>query len=164
MEEDFEFGDKVPPAVNRMGNVIGDADGRGFNPGLIVLLVVGGLLLAFLVVNYALYIRPSHHKRRTSFQEEDEKGETKARYLCTWRNLNIITGSQQQDATAKEHGKQEEDDLRLHAPWTVLQILRIKNGKGEGSTCLQIEHSADSCAGPIETPRIRMGIYWKIKD
>ncbi|XP_022926041.1 DNA-binding protein S1FA-like [Cucurbita moschata] len=56
MEEDFEFGDKVPPAVNRMGNVIGDADGRGFNPGLIVLLVVGGLLLAFLVVNYALYM------------------------------------------------------------------------------------------------------------
>ncbi|XP_022979165.1 DNA-binding protein S1FA-like [Cucurbita maxima] len=56
MEEDFELGEKVPPAVNRMGNVIGDADGRGFNPGLIVRLVVGGLLLAFLVVNYAFYM------------------------------------------------------------------------------------------------------------
>ncbi|PNX89524.1 DNA-binding protein s1fa2, partial [Trifolium pratense] len=29
---------------------------QGFNPGLIVLLVVGGLLLTFLIGNYALYI------------------------------------------------------------------------------------------------------------
>ncbi|XP_022962636.1 DNA-binding protein S1FA-like [Cucurbita pepo subsp. pepo] len=56
MEDDFDFGDKVPPAVNRMGNVIREADARGFNPGLIVLLVVGGLLLAFLAGNYALYV------------------------------------------------------------------------------------------------------------
>ncbi|KAA0047276.1 hypothetical protein IC582_020140 [Cucumis melo] len=56
MEDDFDFGDKVPPAVNRMRNVIRDGEARGFNPGLIVLLVVGGLLFAFLVGNYALYM------------------------------------------------------------------------------------------------------------
>jgi hypothetical protein len=32
------------------------AGSQGFNPGLIVLLVVGGLLLTFLIGNYALYI------------------------------------------------------------------------------------------------------------
>lgn len=41
-------------AVN--GNVIKNAQVKGFNPGLIVLLVVGGLLLAFLVGNYVLYM------------------------------------------------------------------------------------------------------------
>ncbi|PIN17937.1 hypothetical protein CDL12_09396 [Handroanthus impetiginosus] len=33
-----------------------DVEARGFNPGLIVLLVIGGLLLLFLVGNYALYV------------------------------------------------------------------------------------------------------------
>lgn len=28
---------------------------------------------------------PPTKKEETSFQEEDEKGEIKARYLCTWR-------------------------------------------------------------------------------
>ncbi|CBI16284.3 hypothetical protein VitviT2T_007992 [Vitis vinifera] len=56
MEEDFEFADKVPPSFERMGNVIKDADAKGFNPGLIVLLLVVGLLLVFLVGNYALYV------------------------------------------------------------------------------------------------------------
>ncbi|KAG6589068.1 DNA-binding protein S1FA2, partial [Cucurbita argyrosperma subsp. sororia] len=121
MEDDFDFGDKVPPAVNQacsssfrdfdlqmllcvyfdtlpiftevfcsgfdlilgnsflrptvhppvkktqmnsnlklghgaQGNVIREADARGFNPGLIGLLVVGVLLLAFLAGNYALYV------------------------------------------------------------------------------------------------------------
>ncbi|KAK6942836.1 DNA binding protein S1FA [Dillenia turbinata] len=38
------------------GNVfINEAEAKGFNPGLIVLLVVGGLLLTFLVGNYVLY-------------------------------------------------------------------------------------------------------------
>ncbi|XP_044472831.1 DNA-binding protein S1FA-like isoform X2 [Mangifera indica] len=45
MDDDFEFGDKVR-----------NAEARGFNPGLIVLLVVVGLLLIFLVGNYALYM------------------------------------------------------------------------------------------------------------
>lgn len=36
--------------------MIRDGEARGFNPGLIVLLVVGGLLFAFLVGNYALYM------------------------------------------------------------------------------------------------------------
>ncbi|KAK9279111.1 hypothetical protein L1049_012786 [Liquidambar formosana] len=56
MEDEFEFGDKVPPSFERMGNVINDAEVKGFNPGLIVLLFVGGLLLIFLVGNYALYM------------------------------------------------------------------------------------------------------------
>ncbi|GAY33904.1 hypothetical protein CUMW_276230 [Citrus unshiu] len=33
-----------------------DAGAKGFNPGLIVLLVVGGLLLVFLIGNYILYM------------------------------------------------------------------------------------------------------------
>ncbi|KAI9153415.1 hypothetical protein LWI28_011024 [Acer negundo] len=37
------------------GKVIKDAEAKGFNPGLIVLLVVGGLLLTFLIGNYVLY-------------------------------------------------------------------------------------------------------------
>ncbi|XP_010529735.1 PREDICTED: DNA-binding protein S1FA1-like [Tarenaya hassleriana] len=35
------------------GEIIAEA--KGLNPGLIVLLVVGGLLLAFLIGNYMLY-------------------------------------------------------------------------------------------------------------
>ncbi|XP_018847883.1 DNA-binding protein S1FA-like [Juglans regia] len=56
MDEEFDFTDKVPPSFDRMGNVIKDAEAKGFNPGLIVLLVVVGLLLIFLVGNYVLYI------------------------------------------------------------------------------------------------------------
>ncbi|KAI3772911.1 hypothetical protein L6452_04106 [Arctium lappa] len=33
-----------------------DVEAKGFNPGLIVLLVVGGLLITFLVGNYVLYM------------------------------------------------------------------------------------------------------------
>ncbi|KVH90456.1 hypothetical protein Ccrd_007495 [Cynara cardunculus var. scolymus] len=33
-----------------------DVEGKGINPGLIVLLVVGGLLITFLVGNYVLYM------------------------------------------------------------------------------------------------------------
>ncbi|KAM0941260.1 putative transcription factor S1Fa-like family [Dioscorea sansibarensis] len=36
------------------GNVIVE-EAKGFNPGLVVLLAVGGFLLLFLVGNYALY-------------------------------------------------------------------------------------------------------------
>ena len=42
--------------IDKQGNVIKDADAKGFNPGLIVLLLVVGLLLVFLVGNYALYV------------------------------------------------------------------------------------------------------------
>ncbi|URE10640.1 DNA-binding protein [Musa troglodytarum] len=38
------------------GNVIKEETPKGFNPGLVVLIVVGGLLLLFLVGNYALYM------------------------------------------------------------------------------------------------------------
>ncbi|KAE8099549.1 hypothetical protein FH972_017524 [Carpinus fangiana] len=56
MDEEFEFADKVPPAFDRMENVIKDAGAKGFNPGLIVLLVVVGLLSIFLIGNYVLYL------------------------------------------------------------------------------------------------------------
>lgn len=36
--------------------MIKDAEPKGLNPGLIVLLVIGGLLLSFLVGNYVLYM------------------------------------------------------------------------------------------------------------
>ncbi|KAG4982104.1 hypothetical protein AAZX31_10G048500 [Glycine max] len=48
MADDFEFADKVPPSFDRAGS-------KGFNPALIVLLLVGGLLLTFLIGNYVLY-------------------------------------------------------------------------------------------------------------
>ena len=37
-------------------NVIKNPEVKGFNPGLIVLILVGGLLLTFLVGNYLLYV------------------------------------------------------------------------------------------------------------
>ena len=55
MADDFDFADKVPPSFDRVGNVIKDSGSKAFNPGLIVLLVVGGLLLTFLIGNYVLY-------------------------------------------------------------------------------------------------------------
>ncbi|KAF3949464.1 hypothetical protein ACB098_09G022300 [Castanea mollissima] len=51
MDDSFEFDGKVPPSFDRV-----DAEAKGLNPGLIVLLIVGGLLLTFLVGNYALYL------------------------------------------------------------------------------------------------------------
>ncbi|KAK7356916.1 hypothetical protein VNO80_16196 [Phaseolus coccineus] len=50
MADDFEFADKVPPSFDSVGNA-----SKGFNPGLIVLLLVGGLMLIFLVGNFVLY-------------------------------------------------------------------------------------------------------------
>uniref|UniRef100_A0A803M7Y2 DNA-binding protein S1FA n=1 Tax=Chenopodium quinoa TaxID=63459 RepID=A0A803M7Y2_CHEQI len=44
----FEMGFAHEQAVN-------EVEAKGFNPGLIVLLVIGGLLLTFLVGNYVLY-------------------------------------------------------------------------------------------------------------
>ncbi|KAK4583329.1 hypothetical protein RGQ29_026202 [Quercus rubra] len=51
MDDSFEFDGKVPPSFDRV-----DAEAKGLNPGLIVLLIVGGLLLTFLVGNYVLYV------------------------------------------------------------------------------------------------------------
>ncbi|XP_077239493.1 DNA-binding protein S1FA-like isoform X1 [Tasmannia lanceolata] len=48
MEDEFSFSDSG-------GNMMND-EVKGFNPGLIVLLVVVGVLLAFLVGNYVLYM------------------------------------------------------------------------------------------------------------
>ncbi|XP_018850185.1 DNA-binding protein S1FA-like [Juglans microcarpa x Juglans regia] len=56
MDDEYEFADKVPPSFDRVGDMIKDAEAKGFNPGLIVLLVVVGLLLIFLVGNYVLYM------------------------------------------------------------------------------------------------------------
>ncbi|KAK8510730.1 hypothetical protein V6N12_067180 [Hibiscus sabdariffa] len=48
MADEFDFPDK--------GNkIIYETEAKGFNPGLLVLLVVGGLVLLFLVGNYVLY-------------------------------------------------------------------------------------------------------------
>ncbi|PON69252.1 DNA binding protein S1FA [Trema orientale] len=47
---DDDFASRVPPSFDRA-----DAGAKGFNPGLIVLLVVFGLLLVFLVGNFVLY-------------------------------------------------------------------------------------------------------------
>lgn len=40
---------------------VNEAEVKGFNPGLIVLLVVGGLLVTFLVGNYVLYTYAQKH-------------------------------------------------------------------------------------------------------
>lgn len=42
--------------LDQQKNMVPDAEAKGFNPGLIVLLLVGGLLLVFLVGNYVLYM------------------------------------------------------------------------------------------------------------
>ncbi|KAL6496264.1 DNA-binding protein s1fa [Orobanche gracilis] len=54
-EDDAGF-DRVPPSYDRVKNAARDIEDQGFNPGLIVLLLVGGLILLFLVGNYALYV------------------------------------------------------------------------------------------------------------
>ncbi|KAL8036176.1 hypothetical protein ABFS82_12G139700 [Erythranthe guttata] len=48
--------DRVPPSFDRVKNAAGGVEAQGLNPGLIVLLVVGGLLLSFLIGNYVLYV------------------------------------------------------------------------------------------------------------
>ncbi|EYU38524.1 hypothetical protein MIMGU_mgv1a017223mg [Erythranthe guttata] len=49
--------DRVPPSFDRVKNAAGGGvEAQGLNPGLIVLLVVGGLLLSFLIGNYVLYV------------------------------------------------------------------------------------------------------------
>ncbi|CBI32704.3 hypothetical protein AAG906_014457 [Vitis piasezkii] len=56
MDDEFEFAEKVPPSFDRMENMVKDAEAKGFNPGLIVLLLVVGVLLVFLVGNFLLYM------------------------------------------------------------------------------------------------------------
>ncbi|KAA8518779.1 hypothetical protein F0562_016447 [Nyssa sinensis] len=56
MDYEDEFAHHSTPSFDHVKNVIKDAEVKGFNPGLIVLLLVGGLLLAFLVGNYFLYM------------------------------------------------------------------------------------------------------------
>ncbi|XP_052176458.1 DNA-binding protein S1FA-like [Diospyros lotus] len=51
-----EFAGQTPPSFDSVEEVIKDPEVKGFNPGLIVLLLVGGLLLIFLVGNYILYM------------------------------------------------------------------------------------------------------------
>ncbi|RWW75323.1 hypothetical protein BHE74_00016653 [Ensete ventricosum] len=41
---------------NEQGNVIKEETTKGLNPGLVVLLVVGGLVLLFLLGNYGIYM------------------------------------------------------------------------------------------------------------
>ncbi|XP_022767382.1 DNA-binding protein S1FA-like isoform X1 [Durio zibethinus] len=56
MSDEFEFANQVPPSFDRLGNkIIYETEAKGFNPGLMVLLLIGGLLLIFLVGNYVLY-------------------------------------------------------------------------------------------------------------
>ncbi|XP_028079487.1 DNA-binding protein S1FA-like [Camellia sinensis] len=56
MDYEAEFADHTPPLFDSVGDVIKDAEVKGFNPGLIILIVVGGLLLTFLIGNYVLYM------------------------------------------------------------------------------------------------------------
>nr|ABK23880.1 unknown [Picea sitchensis] len=57
MEEDFSSqADIDPSAFASQERLLTKAAGRGFNPGLIVLLVVVGVLLVFIVGNYVLYM------------------------------------------------------------------------------------------------------------
>ncbi|MCD7462814.1 DNA-binding protein s1fa [Datura stramonium] len=45
-----------PPSFDNAKNIAKDVEVKGLNPGLIVLIVVGGLMLAFLIGNYLLYM------------------------------------------------------------------------------------------------------------
>ncbi|RAL45225.1 unnamed protein product [Cuscuta campestris] len=53
MDADGDFEHEAQ--FERVTNVAKDVEVKGFNPGLVVLLIVGGLVLAFLVGNYLLY-------------------------------------------------------------------------------------------------------------
>ncbi|KAL3825922.1 hypothetical protein ACJIZ3_021951 [Penstemon smallii] len=53
-ELDFEA--DIKDQLNSVKDMAQDVEATGFNPGLIVLLVVGGLLLSFLIGNYVLYV------------------------------------------------------------------------------------------------------------
>ncbi|GAB4856725.1 hypothetical protein Ancab_014639 [Ancistrocladus abbreviatus] len=55
MEDDFDFADHPPPSFEQMANTMKNAEARGFNPGIIVLLIIVGLISVFLVGNYVLY-------------------------------------------------------------------------------------------------------------
>ncbi|XP_031091347.1 DNA-binding protein S1FA-like isoform X1 [Ipomoea triloba] len=55
MDYEGEFEHDAPPSFDGMKNMAQDVEVKGFNPGLIVLLLVGGLLLAFFVGNFLLY-------------------------------------------------------------------------------------------------------------
>ncbi|KAG8504144.1 hypothetical protein CXB51_002454 [Gossypium anomalum] len=64
--------------------IIYETEAKGFNPGLIVLLVIGGLLITFLVGNYILYSRLFLLGKRSPYpREEDETREAEARSLST---------------------------------------------------------------------------------
>ncbi|GLJ34781.1 hypothetical protein SUGI_0700020 [Cryptomeria japonica] len=57
MAEEFSsHSDIDPSAFAQQERLVTKAAGKGFNPGLIVLLVVVGVLLVFLVGNYVLYL------------------------------------------------------------------------------------------------------------
>ncbi|XP_020553409.1 DNA-binding protein S1FA-like [Sesamum indicum] len=56
MDIEGDFEDQSPPSFDRMKKVAQNVEAKGFNPGLIVLILVGGLLLLFLVGNYVLYM------------------------------------------------------------------------------------------------------------
>lgn len=56
MDYESDFPDHVPPSFDRSKFGAKDVEANGFNPGLIVLLVVGGLVITFLVGNYVLYM------------------------------------------------------------------------------------------------------------
>lgn len=56
MDEDFSSqADVDPSAFASQERLLTKTAGKGFNPGLIVLLVVVGVLLIFIVGNYVLY-------------------------------------------------------------------------------------------------------------
>ena len=57
MDEDFSsHADVDPSAFAGQERLLTKTAGKGFNPGLIVLLVVVGVLLIFIVGNYVLYM------------------------------------------------------------------------------------------------------------
>ncbi|GMN24625.1 hypothetical protein TIFTF001_000640 [Ficus carica] len=57
-EEHIFFADKIPPSFDPTGTLfknIKNANGKGISAQTIVLLIVAGLVLIFMVGNYALY-------------------------------------------------------------------------------------------------------------
>lgn len=56
MADEFEFADHSTPSFDHVADAVKSVETKGFNPGLVVLLIIGGLLSVFLVGNYVLYI------------------------------------------------------------------------------------------------------------
>ncbi|KAL8140645.1 hypothetical protein V2J09_006666 [Rumex salicifolius] len=93
MADEFDIADDATPAFDRIGTTIPDAEGTGFNPRLIVLIIILGVLLVFFVGNYILYqyaqkiIPPKKKKPVSKKKLKKEKRKGKLSWHVSYHDL-----------------------------------------------------------------------------